>query len=1335
MVGVPPERVLLVKADLPGGEKVSVGSATLIAARLVLTAAHVVFDESSGAPLTSIVVGPPEAPRLFEARVCWPAEHRSSASAADLDVALLEIIDRDWSPPPMGPVRWGRLTGRSPDVRCEATGFPRVQREPNGVRESDQISATINPAGGVVTGRHDLNITSAAPVPNDKFPSPWSGSSGAGVFCDGLLTAVLVIDTDGYGHGRLTAIPAYRFMADEGFRTLLIQHQVPAVLDSVELAPLLTTAAQQSQIRRRRPERTSPAMLLRADYETVDFYGRTELLTELVEWCTDSHADIDVRLITGQGGLGKTRLARQLVTAVNGRPSAHGQHSATQHAGRAWLAGFLSEPTAQNQLPVDRLADTAAPVLLVIDYAETRAAEIADLLRRLWAGDGAPVRLLLLARAAGEWWDQLARDLAGPVGATEQLAPLDTTATARAAAFETAVSAFATRLPTLPTIVPGVDWAAHAQALTPPSDLDDSGYGSPLTLQLAALLRLLATADANPPASGSPGSVAAEQELISRHEQKYWAATAPARLGLHRDSLAQAVTVATLCGAASRDEALAVLTPLPGMQQRTEDDRKAVADWLSELYPAASGHEWGGLQPDRMGEHLVADILSRRPSLLLQLMNAASHAQQHQALTVLARVLANPTVSDSTKDQLHQQLIDLFSGSDLGLALAGLALQVITETAEPQPLLAAVTTAADTFGPRQLSSFANQMPDQSLILAEAAVHLSAALVQALRRLPNSDTKPHLSSALNNLSIRLADLGRREEALIAITEATDHYRALATAQPEAFTSDLATSLNNLSNRLADLGRREEALTTINEAVRLRRALADAQPDAFTPELATSLNNLSNRLADLGRREEALTAITEAVQLRRALATAQPEAFTPDLAGSLNNMSIRLADLGRREKALAAITEAVQLRRALATARPDSFTPDLATSLNNLSNRLAALGRREEALAAITEAVQLRRALAAAQPEAFTPNLAASLNNLSNGLAGLGRHEEALAAITEAVQLRRALAAARPDAFTADLAMSLNNLTGGLADLGRHEEALTAITEATDLSRALAAARPEAFAPDLAGSLNNLSNELADLGRHEEALTTITEATDLYRALAAARPEVFTPDLARSLNNLSNGLADLGRHEEALTVITEAVQLRRALAAARPEAFTPDLARSLNNLSNRLADLGRREEALTAIIEATDLYRALATVRPDAFTSDLATSLNNLSNGLAALGHREEALTAITEAVQLRRALADAQPDAFTPDLAQSLVRLGIYLSALSQHVAARDADEEAATLYVRLAAELDHFEEAATRALKNLAIDLRELGMPPDEITKYLERVIRDAGDGPRRSAG
>jgi tetratricopeptide (TPR) repeat protein len=105
-----------------------------------------------------------------------------------------------------------------------------------------------------------------------------------------------------------------------------------------------------------------------------------------------------------------------------------------------------------------------------------------------------------------------------------------------------------------------------------------------------------------------------------------------------------------------------------------------------------------------------------------------------------------------------------------------------------------------------------------------------------------------------------------------------------------------------NRLGDVGRREDALTAIEEATGLYRILAAARPDAHTPDLAISLNNLSGALTDLGRREDALTAIEEANCHYRALAATHPDAFIPYLADSLQSYGIVLTNRGRDDEAI-------------------------------------------------------------------------------------------------------------------------------------------------------------------------------------------------------------------------------------------------------------------------------------------------------------------------------------------------------------------------------------------------------------------------------------------------
>jgi tetratricopeptide (TPR) repeat protein len=101
------------------------------------------------------------------------------------------------------------------------------------------------------------------------------------------------------------------------------------------------------------------------------------------------------------------------------------------------------------------------------------------------------------------------------------------------------------------------------------------------------------------------------------------------------------------------------------------------------------------------------------------------------------------------------------------------------------------------------------------------------------------------------------------------------------------------LNNLANSLSALGRREDALAAAEEATQIYRDLAAARPDAFRPNLALSLANLANRLFDLGRRQDALAAAKEAVSTLGPFFLAHPAAFSSWM-GSIVHVYSRLSD---------------------------------------------------------------------------------------------------------------------------------------------------------------------------------------------------------------------------------------------------------------------------------------------------------------------------------------------------------------------------------------------------------------------------------------------------------
>ena len=95
---------MLINADMPDGR--SVGSGTLVGPSLVLTAAHVVFDDD-GQPATHLEVGGVNAD-LVVARVMWPSAYDAAAEdSGQLDAALVEITDPCWVPPRLPALRGG----------------------------------------------------------------------------------------------------------------------------------------------------------------------------------------------------------------------------------------------------------------------------------------------------------------------------------------------------------------------------------------------------------------------------------------------------------------------------------------------------------------------------------------------------------------------------------------------------------------------------------------------------------------------------------------------------------------------------------------------------------------------------------------------------------------------------------------------------------------------------------------------------------------------------------------------------------------------------------------------------------------------------------------------------------------------------------------------------------------------------------------------------------------------------------------------------------------------------------------------------------------------------
>ncbi|MFF4413096.1 tetratricopeptide repeat protein [Streptosporangium sp. NPDC001559] len=907
------------------------GSGYVVGPRLVLTSAHVTGP--TGSP---VEVFRPGHPQTYLGRVVW-----SGTPGGRDDAALVVIDDPAWRPPSGRAVRWGRTLTYRPGIPCESWGLPALVQREGRPAELLQPSGTLNPGDRYVGDRYVMAVTGTAPgTPADKS-SPWAGMSGAALFCGDLLAGVVAADPAGRGHGHLEAVPAYVLHHDPAFRAVLGEHSAIEEREGVVLEPIefqhLAEAADPAAVVVPGGIGVSPAGLLRARRQIVPFHGRQDVLARLNAW-----ADLPgfgALLLHGVGGQGKTRLAT---------------HLAGQLAAAGWGTLWLRPNASPADLAV--IADTAAGLLVVIDYAESRTDQVTALLEAATRLESpCPLKVLLVARTAGSWWHSLKR-ASSTNGALLEHAPLidlqalEQDPAERGHAYRQAALAFAHALEQSPALAEdsspagsaGESWSALAAALPLPAALGTAQRGNALTLHMSALTDLLDAATGATavggghemgPAGAGVGAAGVEDRLLE-HEERYWRSAAVV-FGLYdrtRDGLVlpqvltDALAAAIALGAADHSQALALLARLPALAERsTAERRERVRDWLAALYPPTDPHQpWGTLQPDLVAERFIGRHLLARPGLADQLTVGADTVQAVQLLTIYTRAAGHRVFAGS----LDAALTALCARQAAVLVPA--AIEVAPQAERPAPLLDALQQVLNVpdLPHAAMRAWHDHLPQHSQVLAGWAVHLTAHLATWHR---DHQDLPNLAVSLNNLSVRLGGLGRREEGLAAIEEAVAIRRELARTHPDAYLPDLAMSLNNLSVDLGDLGRREEGLAAIEEATTSYRKLARTHPDAYLPNLATSLNNLSIRLGDVGRREEALTAIEEATTILRKLARTHPDAYLPDLAMSLNNLSIRLGGVGRREEALTAIEEATAIRQGLAKARPAVYQAELEQSL--------------------------------------------------------------------------------------------------------------------------------------------------------------------------------------------------------------------------------------------------------------------------------------------------------------------------------------------------------------------------------------------------------------------
>ncbi|MBF0382936.1 MAG: tetratricopeptide repeat protein [Magnetococcales bacterium] len=652
------------------------------------------------------------------------------------------------------------------------------------------------------------------------------------------------------------------------------------------------------------------------EYQHIPLLGRNDQLKEYMEWLTQDEYPVSLRILTGAGGRGKTRFAWELCRKAQAKK---------------WSVGFLNS-TALKSLLIQtdkKQLEWYQPTLVVVDYAAILANELNqwfNLLLALPKRKRLPLRILLLERNATwkEGWCATAlgdasfgakplQDFLNP-SQPQELPQLPTLQFRRGV-----LAAVIQRLKgkNLPPI-PGRDKKFDKQLL------EAEWGGHPLYLLMAGIL----AAKSGLADLLSLSNVDLAMELAKRE----LARIAKFAEGETKGLLLHLAAYITLCEGLGYKELMAVIKEekeLLGYDNAA--GRKEMVKLLQQVLPTPTGKGATPVRPDMIGEALT--ILALENQAAVDCPPVAVRALAHSQNRALAAMV-----------RCGQDFI--FQG----------------ERYEPLDWLKSIVEQPD-ISLEMLVAIFDEMPRFSLGLVEFTAQILERIVEILRGEIGEDEEhekiPRLSIYLNNLSIRLSELGYFEEALEKNQEVVKIDRKLSAIDPDVYMPGLASSLNNIAAKYSNLGENEEALASAKEAVDIYRERSTNRLDVYLPDLAASLSNLANRFNKLGQNEATITPAKEAVEIRRKLSADRPDVYLPDLAASLSNIAGFYIDLRQNEEALTSAQEAEEIYRKLSTVRPDVYMPDLAHSLGNLARCYSMLDQPKEAHCLTKEAIEKLR----------------------------------------------------------------------------------------------------------------------------------------------------------------------------------------------------------------------------------------------------------------------------------------------------------------------------------------------------------------------------------------
>ncbi|MCX4632779.1 tetratricopeptide repeat protein [Streptomyces sp. NBC_01443] len=934
--------------------------------------------------------------------------------------------------------------------------------------------------------------------------------------------------------------------------------------------------------------KAAPSTLLQAGAATVNFAGRLAERAQARQW-RDTEDALRLCLVHGPGGQGKTRLAMQI--AAEWRVQGWTVLGAFHHRDRQAPSAF-SVPGGLDQ---------AAGVLVVVDYAERWDTE--DLLTLLGdtsvgAGRGIRVRVLLLARPSGVWWQNISYRIERDFGIRAErleLPPVETDPmVSREGLFSAARDRFA-KLLSIP----------EARAALPPAGLlGRDEYQLVLAVHMAALGAVLATCHGDDP----PSEPAAVSAYLLARERDHWLSLRHRRedpLTVTPDAMGQLVYTATLTGPVGYSEGKQAILQA-GVE--SAESPGAILKEHARCYPAVAQPGAAGttpatvlepLYPDRLGEDYIALLThghshdfpsdlwaDEAPARLLTLPDNASAAAETAGPVWTRRALTTLVEAASRWPHLAQTQVYPLLLARPALALQAGGAAVVALAAHPH------------IDPDVLEAIDALLPEERSEWTPAAAAVADRLLD--RRLAAADDAGR-ARIRGSLANRLANVGQKERALTLSEEAFRAFHELAPQDIPAYLPEAAYAEGNFAVRLAQSGHLDEALARSNTTVLWLMILTGQDRDRFLPELARAHYNHAGWLADAGRHEEALSWSQDAVdELRELTLLPDGNLHLPSLQGlnaAVSRHAQLLAIMGRHEEALTLSDLSLVALRSLVRLDRARLLPELPASLRDHADLLEQTDRPLDALPHSEEAIEVLRELASHDQDAYRAPLAQELGRHALRLSELGRTAKALRVSEEAVLTRRELAAEDRDTHLPPLIAAvrlhlvlLEEADAPTSQFLRYSEESVALHR----EKARRECNPDSLA-DLVRALIPHASRLMKAGRFDEALAYSQEATAAADELKGGAADTVDLPIASGWHAL--WLEQAKRFGDVLPYSAEAIEIAYGRVQVDRDANLPDLAARVSDHASRLADAGQQDEALAHCRLAVEWFEELFEFDPD------------------------------------------------------------------------------------------------------------------------------------------